>query len=178
MKKSNNDPIQNKLLMLFIFDKMEMPMSEDTLTNFCTCDDALIPYMDCKWSFGDLLKTGYLCEYKYSCKDLPLYIISEEGRICLAHFFARIPISQRELVSAIVKRDRMTFKRQQEYFSNYSKNSDGTYKVSLKINEPEKPVIEISMNVPSKEIAKSMYDSWEERAPKVFSSIYDILVDG
>ncbi len=37
----------NKLILLFVFDKMESPLSERTLIDMCTMSNDWINYMDC-----------------------------------------------------------------------------------------------------------------------------------
>ncbi|MBR2371406.1 MAG: DUF4364 family protein [Clostridia bacterium] len=42
------DNTQNKLLLLFVFDKMEIPLSEDTIVDLCCNTNNWITYIDCK----------------------------------------------------------------------------------------------------------------------------------
>ena len=37
----------NKLILLFVFDKMESPLSERTLVDMCTSSNDWLNYMDC-----------------------------------------------------------------------------------------------------------------------------------
>ena len=42
------DALVNKLILLFVFDKMEVPLSEDTVLDMCCSANGWISYMDCK----------------------------------------------------------------------------------------------------------------------------------
>ncbi|MEG1710379.1 MAG: DUF4364 family protein [Clostridia bacterium] len=178
---SNNkiliDNTQHKLLLLFVFDKMEMALSDNTIYDFCTSSNTWLNYIDCKIALEELVKAQFIAPMDVHTKELLLYNITPEGRLCLAHFFPKLPSSIREDVAKRVKEQRMAFKRKQEYFSDYSKNRDGTYKVTLKIAEPEQQMIEMIMTVPDRETAKQIYEKWEEKAPQVYQSVYDILVE-
>ena len=177
IQKPISDNTQQKLLLLFVFDKMEMALSAETIFDFCTSTNTWLNYMDCHIAFDQLLQTGFICKVNHKANDKLLYTITEEGRICLAHFFPRLPSSVREDISKRVKEQRMIFKRKQEYFSDYVKNPDGSYKVILRISEPDTNVLDITLNVPSREIATQIFEHWEEKAPDVFQSVYDILVE-
>lgn len=169
------DNTQHKLLLLFVFDKMEIPLSENTVLDFCTYTNVWLNYVDCKTAFHDLLSADLICSYNTHSKDNPLYVLTSDGRTCLAHFFQKVPSSLREEISQKAKQQRLRFKRKQEYVSDYQRNTDGTYKVILKIMELGRPVVEIAMNVPDRSTAKSMFEKWEIKAPATFQSLMEIF---
>ena len=171
------DNTQNKLLLLFVFDKMEIPLSEDTIIDLCCTSNNWISYIDCKQALSQLIEASFIFRINNNSATKPLYTITPEGRVCLAHFFVRIPSSLREIVSEKIKISRMSYRRKQEYFSDYHKNADGTYDVALKILEPTQAILEININVPNRATAKWIYQKWEEKATQVYSSIYDLLVE-
>lgn len=85
------DNTQHKLLLLFVFDKMEIPLSENTVLDFCTYTNVWLNYVDCKTAFHDLLSADLICSYDTHSKDNPLYVLTSDGRTCLAHFFRKCP---------------------------------------------------------------------------------------
>ena len=74
----------NKLILLFVFDKMESPLSERTLVDMCTSSNDWLNYMDCIVLIHKLKKDGFICEIPGG--DDPLYTITTEGREALAAF--------------------------------------------------------------------------------------------
>ena len=77
------DALVNKLILLFVFDKMEAPLSENTVLDMCCGANAWISYMDCKPLLGTLLDHSFI--YNVSQQgDEPLYGITPDGRVCLA----------------------------------------------------------------------------------------------
>ena len=168
-----------KLILLFVFDKMEVPLSENTILDMCTGSNNWIPYMDCKLVIKQLLdESNFIYHINANTAGAePLYTITPEGRVCLAHFFIRIPSTLREEISEYVKQNRMNYRRKQEYFADYHKNADGSYTVILRIIDSVQPVFEVKLNVPSRPTAKWIYKKWEEKAAQVYSTLYDMLVD-
>lgn len=169
------DSSLNKLILLFVFDKMEVPLSENTLLDMCCSSNNWIAYMDCQPILNQLIEHGFI--YDISGSGEPMYTITTDGRVCLANFFVKIPASVREEISLFIKANRLKYRRRQECVADYYMNKDGTYTVYLKIIEPVQPLLELKFVVPNRQAAKDIYKKWEEKAANVYSIIYDNLVD-
>jgi len=170
------DSSVNKLILLFVFDKMEVPISENTVLDMCCSSNNWLAYMDCQPILNQLLEQGWIYNVSNSNGD-PLFTITPDGRVCLANFFVKIPASTREAISVFIKNNRAKYRRKQECFADYYMNKDGTYTVYLKIIEPVQPVMELKLVVPNRQIAKDIYKKWGEKASGVYGSIYESLVD-
>ena len=172
----SDDSTQSKLILLFVFDKMEVPLSESTIVDMCCSTNNWINQLECKPLLSQLIDAGFLFNISGAHTET-LYTITSEGRLCLAHFFIRIPSSLREQISEFIKNNRTKYRRKQEYTADYRKNADNSYTVALKIIEPQQPVLEIKLNVPSRQSAKWINKQWEEKAAAVYAALYDMLVD-
>ena len=166
-----------KLILLYAMDKMDVPLEEDVLTDLCTGDHDWMNYMDCKDALAALEEVSFL--QKKNQQNKITYSITPEGRMCLANFYTRIPISLREEINTSVKNDRMNYRRRQEYVSDYYRNSDQTYTVHLRILKPggEGVLVELKMVVESLETAAFIYKNWQKRASTVYSALCDTLLD-
>ncbi len=165
----------NKLILLFVFDKMESALSERTLVDMCTSSNDWINYMDCMVLIHKLLNDGFICEIPG--EDDPLYTITPEGRETLANFYINIPKSTREEISRFIKNNSTKFRNRQECKSDYFQNKDGTYTVFLKILAPVQPMLELKFVVPDKKTANNIYKKWEDKASELYSVVYETLVD-
>ena len=159
----------NKLILLFVFDKMESPLSERTLIDMCTMSN------DCMVLIHKLLSDGFICEIPGD--DDPLFTITPEGRETLANFYINIPKSSREEISRFIKNNSTKFRNKQECKADYYQNKDGTYTVYLKILAPVQPMLELRFVVPDKKTANNIYKKWEDKASDLYSVVYDTLVD-
>lgn len=166
----------NKLIVLFVFDKMESALSEPTIVDMCTSSNAWLNYMDCVELLPRLLEDGFLCRLP-SPEDEPLYSITTDGRESLNNFYITIPKSIREEISAYVKKNSGKLRNRQECKADYYQNTDGTYTVFLKILAPVQPMIELKFVVPDKKTAQNIYKNWESKASELYSAIYETLVD-
>lgn len=165
----------NKLILLFVFDKMESPLSENTVVEMCTVGNDWLNYMDCVDLLPRLLDGGFLCSIP--TVDEPLYTLTSDGRETLNNFYVVIPKSIRDEITAFVKKNSGKFRNKQECKSDYFQNADGTYTVYLKILAPLQPMLEVKFVVPDKKTAQNIYKNWEFKASDLYSAIYDTLVD-
>lgn len=175
MDTANNTTI-SKLVLLYVFDNMEMPLTDASITEMCCSQNSWISYITYKEIMTDLLDTGFIIESTNNAGD-KYYTITSDGRSCLSYFFMKIPTSLREEITSYIKENRLNFRRRQEYFRDYYKNADGSYTVLMKIVEPLGTKLELKLNVANRAVAKQIYKRWEDKASQVYASIYNILID-
>lgn len=166
----------NKLIMLFVFDKMESALSERTVVEMCTAGNSWLNYMDCMELFPRLLDDGFICCVS-PLDEEPMYTLTSDGRESLNSFYITIPKSIREEISTFIKNNSGKLKNRQECKSDYYQNADGTYTVYLKILAPMQPMLELKFVIPDKKTAQNIYKNWECKASELYSAIYETLVD-
>ncbi|MBQ9113784.1 MAG: DUF4364 family protein [Clostridia bacterium] len=166
----------NKLIMLFVFDKMETALSERTIVEMCTAGNNWLNYMDCVELLPRLLDDGFICRVSPSTEET-LYMITKDGRDSLNSFYINIPKSIREEISAFVKNNSGKLRNRQECKSDYYQNVDGSYTVLLKILAPGQPMLDLKFVIPDKKTAQRIYKNWECKASDLYSAIYETLVD-
>ena len=185
MKKQTNwinnpifvpDNTTMKLILLYVLEKMEIPLTEDSIIDICTSKNSWLRYMDCKDCMWQLLEIGYIA--KTNAGEFDRYNITYDGRNCLSNFYLKIPSTTRDAISTFAKENRMEFKRAQEYVGNYFKNPDGSYTISLKIKDPleAQNLFELKIVYPSRKSAIDATKKWKSTAPQIFEYVYDSLV--
>ena len=175
MIKYANNETTGKLILLYVLDKMECDLTEDTIIDMCYYQKRWISYFTCKIALAELNKSGYIQEIK-NAEKIKYYAITPEGRSCLSYFYNDIPTSIRNDISNFIKDNKLIFKRKQEYFYDSYKNKDGSYTTVLKIVEPTVTTLELKLTVADQDTVSAMEKSWQNNASKVFASIYDILL--
>ncbi len=171
------DSTLNKLILLFVFDKMETALTEATILDLCSYKNNWIDYTNCKQTLYEVVQNGFVYKSVPMGGGDELYDLTAEGRWCLKNFYTRIPGSVRQLIADDIKHKRIDYRRKQDYVATYEKCPDGSYDVILKIVEPTKTTLEIKFNVMTRNIAKYIERTWAEKAPGVYSKISDTLID-
>lgn len=176
MIKYATNETTSKLIILYVMDKMDCEMTEDTILDMCYYRNKWVSYFTCKIALVELVKSGYVQDIKTNQSN-KYYHITTEGRSCLSYFFNEIPSSVRDEIVEYIKQNKLTFRRKQEYFSDSYKNDDGSSTVVLKIVEPSCTKLEVKMNIAQRFTAKQIEKQWQDKASKIYAAIYDILID-
>lgn len=162
-----------KLIILFVFDKMAIPLSESALLDICSSENSWLTYMECKQYLAELIETNLI----YKVPKGEMLNITQDGVSCLSLFFTRIPSSIRDEIVAYARENRMKFKKRQSYFCDYSKNADGSYTVIMRINSDLQTLMELKLVVANRQLAKYLYKSWVDKASATYSYLHDSLLD-
>lgn len=174
---------EKKLILLYVFDKMEIALTEESIMDICTNRNYWLEYLDCKEALQQLLKVKFVCKLDNNSgievdpKD-ERYTITTDGRNCVANFYTRIDSKLREEIAEYSKQNRMVFKRNQEYAYEYFKNNDGTHTVVFRIKEPDlfSPLFEIRLKTPTRNSAINAGKKWHKKAASIYEYIYEKLV--
>ncbi|MBR5226567.1 MAG: DUF4364 family protein [Clostridia bacterium] len=172
------DSIVSKLILLFVMEKMEMPLSESSIIDICTNQNSWLNYMKCKDALFQLLDANFV--YVTNTQDNEeRYTISMEGQSCLAHFYNKISFELRNQIIDYIKNNRMHFKKSQEYVADYFKNNDGTYSLVMKIRSDNVnyPMFEIKIATSSRQTAIEACKKWRENAHLVYEQVYESLIN-
>lgn len=92
----------NKLIVLFVFDKMESALSERTIVEMCTTSNNWLNYMDCMELLPKLLEDGFICR------------LSSDEEPALHHHHGREREPQQFLHQHTQKRPRGDFRLRQK----------------------------------------------------------------
>jgi len=172
--------VSDKLTMLFVMDKMEIPLTEDSILDICSVKNIWIQnYMDCKTTIADLVDSKLLYKISDNVDSKELFALTYEGRECLSHLYRRIPLEKREEISAYLQANKLNVKSSQEYSSTYTKNNDGSYNVELKIYEPQStsPMFTLVIKAPTRQSANEAIHKWKVTAPEIYETIYEKLIN-
>jgi hypothetical protein len=171
------DEITAKIILLFIFEKMEIPLTENTLTEIIASNPDWLSYMDYKIALGGIQESKFIITKMASGESI--FHLSQDGRMCLSHFYEKIPASIREQITTYTHENKVRMKRNQEYTFDYYKNTDATHTAVLKIKDGlrTESIMEIKVNVPTRTDALRATKRWKTVDPEVFESIWGILVE-
>lgn len=172
------DNTVNKLILLYVLEKMEIPLTENSILEICSSQNSWVNWMDCKELLSQLIASKFI--YKPNTdSDESRYNITVMGRECLAQFYTRIPASLRDQISQFAQDNKIQFKRNQEYIAKSYKNDDGSYTVDLKILEPltTDAIFSLSFKTDTRHNATFACKKWRELAANVYEYVYSKIID-
>lgn len=176
--KVNVDAKQSKLILLYVFDKIEISLTENSILEICWGRNNWLDYMEIVDILPQLVEMNFITKTK-DLEGEARYKITSYGRECLLHFYSNIPASLRDEIANYCKENRMEFKRAQEYVSSFVKNSDNTYLANLKIKDLSEnlPLLDIKIKFQTRNEASNACKNWRINAPLVYESIIENLQD-
>lgn len=174
----SNDDFETKLMLLYMLEQIEIPLSEQFILDICTTRNDWINYMECVSVFHDLLRDGFIYTPDPLDNKRCRYTLTAKGRSGLSIYYEEVPEELRKSISEFCKTNRMYFKRLQEYVADFSKNSDGSYLVTLQIIETasSEPMFEIKINMQSRTDAVKAVEIWTTKAPNFYEFVYTNLL--
>ena len=172
------DSTTYKLILLYVLEKMEIPLTENSILEICSTQNDWINWMECKDLLAQLIKSGFI--YKPSTENAEdRFNITVNGRDCISKFYTRIPLSLREQIDQFALNNKLVFKRNQEYVSKYFKNEDGSYTVELRILEPNiaQNVFAVHIKTDSRHGAMMASKKWKDLAPSIYEFVYSKIIE-
>ncbi|MGE4284632.1 MAG: DUF4364 family protein [Clostridia bacterium] len=172
IKSDYNDITENKLILLFILDKVNLPLTNIQITEIIM-KDSLMNYFVLQQYLLELVNINQvkICEEE----DRQVYMITPDGQTTLSYFENRIPFSIKEKIQLELTKKKLEFKKTSEIISNYMPVNQNEYMVDCKIIEQSTSLIELKLIVGTKEEAKNICRHWNENSQKVYSDIISIF---
>lgn len=172
------DNTVNKLILLYVLDKMEIPLTENSILEICSSQNNWVNWMDCKDLLVQLIDAKFV--YKPNTEnDESRYNITVSGRGCLSQFYTKIPASLRDNIAQFAEENKMQYKRNQEYVAKSYKNEDGSYTVDLNILEPltTESIFRLSLKTDTRHNATAACKKWRELAANVYEYVYSKIIE-
>ncbi len=175
----SSDDFQTKLMLLYMLEQIEIPLTEQFIIDICTTRNAWINYMECISVFHDLMRDGFIYSPDQTTSKRQRYTLSAKGRNALDIYYEEIPEDLRKVISDFSKSNRIYIKRLQEYIATCSQNPDGTFLVTLQIIDTTslEPMFEIKINMQTKTEANNAIKIWTTKAPSFYEFVYANLLN-
>ncbi len=171
---SSQQLAEQKLLLLYIFKQLELPISNSQITDL-VLENEIMNYFAFQQYLTELKESDFITEEVK--ENHQLFEITEKGRKTLEYFINRIPRQQLEKINALLKIKKKELIKSSEIKAEYIKLKEDEYLVTLKVIEKDIPMINIKLNVSSNKQAKQICDKWENKAQDLFGEIINLLVD-
>ncbi len=176
MKLTSDDKTlaENKVLVLYILNKIGKPISNDSLLNLVLSVTDM-NYFYFQQFLLDLLEKGYIISRTNDGHTL--YDITNFGKETLELTQDILPGIIKLRVDANFKDELDTFENKHSIIAEYTLNSDNSYNITCKIIDSNDTVFEVRTFAGSRDQAKEIVDNWNENADKMYPAILDILTN-
>ncbi|MCL2398284.1 MAG: DUF4364 family protein [Defluviitaleaceae bacterium] len=164
---------ENKLLLLYLIEKMDLPLSRSQITDYIREDDYM-DYYTLQQSLADMVDGGYLDVT--TDNNNTIYTITDEGLQTLEYFEEHIPLNIRSKINQYIKENRKDIKRSFENTATFFPNAENDeFMVKCGVYEEARVLMELSISVDTRDQARIIQNNWKANAKTLYGDIIGIL---
>jgi len=174
MKLTSDDETlaENKVLLLYILNKIGKPISNDSLLNLVLAVTDM-NYFYFQQFLLDLLENGYIM--KFAKEDCSFYEITAFGKETLDLTQDILPGIIKLRVDSNFKTEMETFENEHSVIAEYTPRKENYFDISCKIVERNETIFEVKTFAGSPKQAKDIVDNWKHHADEMYPAILQIL---
>ena len=172
--EDTNELVQYKLLILYILDKVDIPMTNAEITQFIL-ENNYMNYFLVQQFLSELVASKFV---EFSTKDgNEYYHLSDAGKDTLSFFSDRIPQSLKVKLDKSYENKKQEMIKETQVIGNYYKKSETEYIVNLKVVEKDIILFNLSVNVVSSKQAKLICKNWKDNPQIIYKKVVDLLIE-
>jgi predicted transcriptional regulator len=169
-----SDLAENKLLLLYIFDKIKLPISTNQITQIIL-ENSFINYFTLHQYISELLAAGFL---NYTATDIKhRLIITDRGSKVLSMFQKRLPKNKVEVLDTYLNTHLDNIKKEITVSADYTIENKNNYIVNLITSENNNALIDLKINVSTNKQAQELCNKWKNSSTELYEKILKLLLD-
>ena len=162
-----------KLMILYLIEKVDFPLSNSQISEFIL-DKGYTTYFTVQRAFHELEEENMLRVKQI--RNMSHYALSDEGSEAIEMFEYQIPNSIKEDIAQFLKEKEYELRKEASVTADFYPSKGDEYTVNLKIREKENLLLEINLNVVSRDQAVYICDHWEKKHSDVYSMLIEKLL--
>ena len=175
MKQPNEDLAENKVLILYLLNKLSDGIKSDNLYKIVSSTNN-INYFYYQELITDLINTNLIGSFT---KDEDTFIkITSEGENALSLTKSLLPGILKLKADNVFKEEVSTIAEESSIVTEYIPRDENNYTVKCKIVEKNDVIFEVSAFAGSRDRAKQISDNWKNNATRIYPQIIDLLLNG
>ena len=162
------------MIVLYMLSRCEVPLSKSGIYDFIL-EKEYTTFLTLQEVFAELVSSGLVIEKTWGNRT---YLeITYEGRQTLEFFGNRINPSIRQEIDEFLKENSMQLRNEAAILGDYTKTAENEYTVRLKAMEGGRNLLDISLEVPTEEMALKMLENWKINNQKIYSDLFLYLTE-
>ena len=165
----------NKLMILYLLDKMDLPMTNAQITDFFVAEN-LLTYFELQQLLAKMVADTYLD--KHVENNTARYTLTDLGVQTLEYLGKRVVHPARSKINAFVNDNRKIIKKSYEITANYFyDHQTGEFIVKCGTYDGDITLMEIALSVVTREQAKHICRVWKANVNQLYGKFLDLLTE-
>lgn len=169
---SSRELAQNKLILLYIIDKINIPITNIQITKI-VLGNKFMNYFFLQ-QFLDELCDDNLLELEY-LDGKSLYGITSNGKRILSYFPGLIPIGIKSRIDSLVSEIKKSIRNETLITADFIPEGENEYIVYCKIHEDNFVLLDLDVAVGTKSDARLICDNWKQHSQAIYAEIIELL---
>lgn len=165
---------ENKLILLYIINKIKYPISNVQITQIIL-ENNFMNYFILQQYISELLSSDFLVTNEIDNKQR--ITITEKGTKVLTLFQNRISSYKLELIDEYLKKRSEEIKKEITVAADYTLDNNNSFIVNLIASENNMTLIDIKINVASNKQARDLCNKWKNNSSELYNKIIRLLTD-
>ena len=162
---------ESKLLLLYIFDCFDLPLSNSHIIQV-VLENNLMNYFTLQQYLSELVEGGFLNDVKEDKRHI--LSITARGRDVLNYFSSRIPDKKKIIIDEYIKKHIINIKNEIEIIAQYEPYND-KFLADLKLTDRGNLLIELKLPVNSNEEARELCKIWKENPRDIYEKVTNLF---
>ena len=168
---------ENKLLLLYLINRMEFPMSRAQVTDFVHVAD-FMDYYTLQQTLAIMVESGHLDATEENALDnsTTRYAVTDEGQTTLEYFEKHIPWSKRHAIDRYITENRGKIKKDYENIATiFPDVENDAFRVKCGTYDDKHALLEMVVSVDTREQARLIQSNWRANASVLYQQIIEAL---
>ncbi len=165
---------ENKLIILYLIEKIEVPLSNSEICQFAI-EKNLMDYFSVQQYLSELVESGLL--EMTSENNSTRYTITTDGEDTLNYFIKHISNYAKTVINTYAQENSKRIRAEYAITANYFQEMNNEYTVKCGVYDSDgtTSLMEISVNVATKDQARIICRNWKNNVVDLYGSIMRTL---
>lgn len=154
-----------KLIVLYMLDRVSFPLTTAQISDFIL-EKEYTNFLTLQQVINELTDAGMISTR--SIRNRTHLAITDEGRETLTFFQNRINDAIKTDIKTYFRENELSLRNEVSVLGDYYKSTSGEYEAHLVAKDRGNKLIELTLSVPSEEMAASICDNWQNKNQEIY----------
>lgn len=163
-----------KLIILYILNKVDFPLTNAQLTDFIL-EKEYTNYFNIQQALNDLISSELITVS--SVRHSSHYRITSSGKETLDFFNSKISDAIKTDIMEFLRKNRYSLREEVSNIADYYEEKKNEFIVRCQVKEQGSAIIDLSLIVPTEDVAASICNNWRSKSQEVYSYLMKTLME-
>lgn len=161
-----------KLIVLYMLNRVTFPLTKAQVSDFIL-EREYTNFLTLQQAIGELTDADMISPQAMGNRTN--LVITDEGIQTLHYFDKHIGDSIKQDIDTYLKENELTLRNEVSVQGSYYKSTTGEFEARLVAKDRDITLVDITLSVPTEELAASICDNWQNKNEKIYQYIIQEL---